>query len=190
MTLAALQTVLAGLGVGSGVREAIVGDLIEEHSRFAARDGSVHADRWLRRQVIGSIPFFARETLRTGGLRLIATTLLSALGALIAVGLLNGVSVIVLSALIGPNALERLGVVALTVDLVFGAAGGNVAARFGRLAPLCAALVFGVFGIVVTAILGAAMDAWYRLSLELLIVPATLGGGWLHARGLVARARS
>ena len=190
MIISALETVLTGLGVDGVVREAIVGDLIEEHSRLATARGEIHADRWVRRQVVRSIPFFARGTLRAGGPRLIAATLLAALCALLAVDLLSGASVAVASLMLGPDVLERAAIAALALDLVYAAFGGYLAARFGRAAPLGAALVVGLSGVLLTAISGAPMHTLNRIALQLLIVPATIGGGWLRVRGLIARSRA
>ena len=48
MSLALIETVLAGLNVDRALRDAITGDLIEERAELAAAHGDRFADRWLR----------------------------------------------------------------------------------------------------------------------------------------------
>jgi hypothetical protein len=86
--------------------------------------------------------------------------------------------------------MGRLTIVAFAIDLAFGAAGGYLAARLGRPAPLGAAFVLGLLGVWLTLISGGDAHGWYRLALQLLLIPATLSGGWLRARHLIRRLQS
>jgi hypothetical protein len=69
-----------------------------------------------------------------------------------------------------------LTIVVFAIDLAYGAAGGYLAARLGRAAPL-AAFVFGAFGVSLTQLSSGDAHGWYRLALQLLLVPATVSGG-------------
>lgn len=182
MSVTTLDILLAGLNVDRVVRDAIAGDLLEERAALAARQGERRADRWMRRQIVLSMLAFGQAALRDGGVRRLAAIVGAAVTAMLAVGVLIAASSAIWFAVLTPEALARLAVVALAIDLAFGAAGGYLAARLGRSAPLGAALVFGVLGLVLTLTAGAA--GWYALALQLLLVPATLSGGWLRARHL------
>jgi hypothetical protein len=184
---AVIETVLAGLNVDRGLRDAIVGDLVEEHAARAAVQGERSADRWVRQQVLRSVPVFMQAAVRDGGLRLPAAILGAAVVSLLVVLLLVGASATLLSALVSPETMARLTFVAFAIDLVYGAAGGYLAARLGRAAPLAAAFLFGVLGVWLTSRSGADAHASYRLALQLLLIPATVGGGWLRARHLAAQ---
>lgn len=182
-----LETVLAGLNVERGLRDAITGDLIEERAAVAAIRGERSADRWMRQQILRSLPFLLQAAVRTGGVRLLAGIVGAAVATLLAICLMIGVSATLLSALVSPETLGRLTIVAFAIDLVYGAAGGYLAARLGRAAPLGAALLFGVFGVSLTLIWSGDTHVGYRTALQLLLIPATLIGGWLRARHLAQR---
>jgi hypothetical protein len=187
---AVVETVLAGLNVDRDLRDAITGDLIEEHAELAAVHGERSADRWVRRQILRSLPVLVQAAVRNGGVRLLAAIVGAALTALLAVSLLIGASAALVSTLVSPETMGRLTIVALAIDLAFGAAGGYLAARLGRAAPLGAAFVFGVLGLSLTLISGGDASGWYRPALQLLLIPATVSGGWLRARHLARHARS
>jgi hypothetical protein len=187
---AVVETVLAGLNVDRDLRDAITGDLLEERARLAAVHGERTADRWVRQQMLGSVPSLIQAAVRDGRFRLVAAVVGAALAALLAVSLVIGASAALVSALVSPETLGRLTIVAFAIDLACGAAGGYLAARLGRAVPLGAAFVFGVLGVSVTLMWGADPPGWYRPALLLLLVPATMSGGWLRARHLARRARS
>ena len=190
MSPAVLETVLAGLNVDRGLRDAITGDLIEERAEWAALHGERSADRWMRQQILRSVPVFVQAAVRDGGFRLLAPIVGAALAALLAVSLLIGASAALLSALVSPETIGRLTIVAFATDLAYGAAGGYLAARLGRAAPLGAAFAFGVLGVSLTLMWDGDAHGWYRPALQLLLIPATVSGGWLRARHLARRAHS
>ena len=181
MRLSVLETLMAGLNVDRDVRDAIVGDLLEERARCAAIDGDAGAERWLRRQIGLSALSFVGATIRDGGLRLPVAMVGAAVGALVLLAPVIGVSSVLWS-IASLETVGRLAVVALAIDLAFGAAGGYVAARLGTAAPLGAAFVFGLLGVILTIVTGA--HGVYAVALQVLIVPATVTGGWLRARRL------
>ena len=190
MTPAIVETVLAGLNVDRGLRDAIIGDLIEERAKLAALHGERSADRWMRQQILRSVPVFVQAAVRDGGFRLLAPIVGAALVALLAVSLVIGASAALVSALVSPETIGRLTLVALAIDLAYGAAGGYLAARLGRAAPLGAAFVLGVLGVSLTLMSGGDAHGWYRPALQLLLIPAAVSGGWLRARHLARRAHS
>lgn len=188
MSLAFLETLLAGLNVDRSLRDAIAGDLIEERAEMAAVHGDRSADRWMRQQVLRSLPAFVRAAAREGGFRLLAAIVGAALAALLLIYVLIGASAALLTALVSPEAIGRLTIVVFAIDLACGAAGGYVAARLGRAAPLAAAFVLGVLGVSLTLVSGGDTDGWYRPALLLLLIPATVAGGWLRAHHLARHA--
>jgi hypothetical protein len=185
--IAVLETVLAGLNVDPSLRDAIAGDLLEERAVIAAAYGEHNAERWVRSQVLRSLPALVMGEIRTGGFRLFAATLSAAALAMLAVGISIALTVAVFSRVMAPETFQRFAVVALLIDLAFGAAGGNLAARFGRSAPLGAAFIFGMLAVLLTAAFTGHNGGWYFFALQSLLVPATLTGGWLRARHLARR---
>jgi protein-disulfide isomerase-like protein with CxxC motif len=63
---AVVDTVLAGLNVDAGLRDAIIEDLIEERAEWAAAHGERSADRWVRQQTLRSVPVFVLAAVRDG----------------------------------------------------------------------------------------------------------------------------
>ena len=190
MNPSVLDIVLVGLNAERELRDAIIGDLIEERAAVAAVQGERRADRWIRRQIMISVLEFVRATVWDGGFRLLAAIVGAAIAALLTIIVAIGASAALLSALLSPGTIGRLMIVALAIDLAYGAAGGYLAARLGRAAPFGAAFVFGVLGVSLTALSGGDADSWYRPALQLLLIPATVTGGWLRARQLARRAHS
>lgn len=190
VSLALVETVLAGLNVDRALRDAITGDLIEERAELAAAHGNRFADRWMRHQILRSVPSFVLGAVRNGGVRLMAAIVGAAFAALLAVSALIGVSAAVVSSLVSPEAIGRSMMFALVIDLVYGTAGGYLAARLGRAAPLGAAFVLGVLGVLLTAIAGGDTQSWYRPALQILLIPAAVSGGWLRARHLARGGHS
>ncbi len=188
MSPAVLEIVLAGLNVDHGLRDAITGDLIEEHAQLAAIHGERSADRWMRQQILRSVPLFVQAAIRNGGVRLLAAIAGAALAALLLISVPIGASAALLRGLVSPDAIGRATIAVFAIDLAYGAAGGYLAARLGRAAPLAAAFVLGVLGVSLTLMSGGDTDGWYRPALLLLLIPATMAGGWLRARHLARRA--
>jgi hypothetical protein len=182
-----LDTVLAGLNVDRELRDAITGDLLEERAALAAVHGERRANHWMRLQIVLSAFAFGRAAVHDGGFRLLAAIAGAAFAALLAVGVLIGATAAVVSALLSPETIGRLTIVVFAIDLAFGTAGGYLAARLGRAAPLGAAFVFGILGVSLALIWGGEASGWYRMALPFLLLPATVAGGWLRARHL-ARA--
>jgi hypothetical protein len=186
MSLAFIEVVLAGLNVERDVRDAIAGDLLEERSTRAAACGDDAANRWMRLQIVRSLPVIVWGTLRNGGFRVSVAVVGAALIALFVVSAV--ISAVMLSSVITRDAVRSVAVLALVVDLSFGTAGGYLAARLGRAAPLAAAFVFGAFAVILTSLSAPDATGWYLPTLQLFLIPATVMGGWLRARSLAQRA--
>ena len=62
MTPATARALLALVAAPAELREAVTGDLEEEHRLIAERRGEVAANRWLGRQVLASLPRLALLT--------------------------------------------------------------------------------------------------------------------------------
>ena len=185
-----VETVLAGLNVDRDVRDAITGDLIEARSKLVAVRGERGADRWMRQQILRSVPALVRAAVTRGGFRLMTAVVGAAVTALVTIGALIGASMVLLSAVVSAEIIARFAVIALAIDLGYGAAGGYLAARLGRTAPLGAAFVFGILSVSLTVILSGDANVWYRSALTVLLIPATVSGGWLRARHLARRTHS
>ena len=188
MNPALIEVVLAGLSVKPELRDAFIGDLIEERTELASARGERLADRWMRRELIRSVPALARGALQSGGTRLLLTTLGAALAAMALVMGMMSVSVAVLDGMIPPEILQRFVLLVLAIELAYGVMGGYLAARIGGSAPFAAALVFGLLGVAITRVASGAEGGWYPLVLQLLLVPATLGGGWVRAHSVARGA--
>ena len=183
-----LDVALTALNVDRGLREAIVGDLVEEHAEIAATRGERVADWWMFSQMVRSMPTFAHAALRAGGTRALMRILGAALSALLAVLIVASVSAAVAFNTISPQTMARFAIVVLAIDLAYGVAGGYLAARLGPVAPLASAVAFGVLGVLLSTVATeGATPAWYPLALQLLLVPATALGGWMRARQIVAK---
>jgi hypothetical protein len=183
-----LDIALTGLNVDRGLREAIIGDLVEERTELAAARGERFADWWMLSQMLRSMPTLAHAALRAGGARAMARILSAAFAALLTVLIVASASAAVAFNTFSSQTMARFAIVVLAIDLAYGVAGGYLAARLGRVAPLASAVAFGVLGVVLSIVATeGATPGWYPLALQLLLVPATAVGGWVRARQLVAR---
>jgi hypothetical protein len=182
-----LDIALTGLNVDRELREAIIGDLVEERTELAAARGERFADRWMVGQLLRSMPTLAHAALRAGGARAMVRVLSAAFAALLTVGIVASASAAVALDTFSSQTMARFALVVLAIDLAYGVAGGYLAARLGRVAPLASAVAFGVLGVLLSIVTPAgATPGWYPLALQLLLVPATAAGGWMRARQMVA----
>jgi len=183
-----VEIALTGLGVDRELRDAIIGDLVEEQAELAAVHGPRFANRWLLGQLVRSAPSLTHAALRAGGGRTFARMLGGAFGALSSVVIVGSASTALVVDTFAPETLVRFAVIALVVDLGYAMAGGYLAARFARIAPLASAAAFGIMSLMLTLAADAeAMGAWYPIALQLLLVPAAVLGGWVRARAIIVR---
>jgi hypothetical protein len=187
-----LDVALTGLNVDRELREAIIGDMIEEHAEIAATRGNRLANWWIVSQLLRSAPILARATLREDGedgwVRAMLRTVGAAVLALGIVLVAASLSASVAFAALAPETLARLTMVMLAIDLGYGVAGGYLAARLGR-APLTSAAIFGVLGATMSIFAAGTSPSWYAMALSLFLLPATVAGGWIRARQIVRSAR-
>ena len=145
-----LEVALAGLNVNSELRDAIVGDLVEERTELAAVRGERFSDGWMSSQVLRSVPSLAMASLRDGGARTLARIMVAAGAAMLGVMALISLSMAAVFNAVPAQAIARFAVILLVVDLAYGLAGGYLAARLGRSAPLPSAVAFGVLAIIIS----------------------------------------
>jgi len=182
-----LDIVFAGLNVDRALREAIIGDLVEEHSELAAERGDQFADRWIFSQIVRSLPALSLAVLRAVGGRAIARIFVAASASLLTIWILADVSAMVVFNRLSAETIARFSVVILTIDVAYGVGGGYLAARLGRVSPLVSAIAFGVLGVMLTGLThDDRTPSWYPIALQMLLIPATVTGGWLRARQLIA----
>jgi len=181
--------ILAGSVADDGLRDAIAGDLIEDHAIIVAQRGRIAAEFWLVRQLVVSFPHFA--SLASLGSRPRASCFRLAwvarfyglLGVLVAMSAALAVGF----AWIAARSADSL--LLLSVASMAGAAlGGFAAAHIARRAPLVAALAVGVMcaGIGVGALLLGDVHAPHApwTALQFSIIPAAVFGGLFRARQL------
>jgi hypothetical protein len=197
----ATERLLEALGADAEFRDALLGDLAEEHAIRAAYDGERAARRWYRREALRVAPHLLRDGARRLGWRgvgrlagivltsYVFTTLICLAVAATAWGV---------AALLGygpdrlPIATHTLpGAGLLTLVLVVSAAvpvlGGYIAAALDDRTPLVAALALGTawsgvfLGVLALATVlhlpEPAVPAWVRVcQLALVLSGAALGG--------------
>lgn len=180
--------VLAGTVGDRALRDAITGDLLEEHAELAAVRGRPRADWWLLRQLVHSFPYFASLTDGTepcGFDAGLVRRFYGGLALVVAVGVALSLGMLWSHAAMAPAAGAALPFLAALLATV-GAA--YAAAVVVASAPLVAALAVGV--VAAFAGLGAALlgDVTSPLSewvtLQLLLPFAALAGGLTRARQL------
>lgn len=186
-----VSLILAGSVADDALRDAIAGDLIEDHAIIVSERGLLSAELWLVRQLVASFPHFAslasresRPGMPCGGLAWVARFygtlgVLVAMSAALAFGFAWTAARLVDSLLL------------LSVASMAGSAlGGFAAAHIARRAPLVAALAVGVMcaGIGVGALLLGDVHAPHApwTALQFSIIPAALFGGLFRA-GQLAR---
>ena len=124
-------------------RDAIIGDLEEEHTERVASHGRYQADRWLLSQCVRSVGHILRMRISAQTIRRSTTTILLAWLSWAAVFLaLGGASVLLFSALLVPSGLRIL--VYLGIAFVAAATGGRVVRRSQPVDSTGTAVVFAV----------------------------------------------
>ena len=128
-----LDIVLAGLNVDRGVREAIIGDLVEERSELAAVRGERFANRWMVSQTVRSLPTLSLRALRADGGRAVAQIFGAALASLLTVWISASAAAVVAFNRLSPETTARFAIIILAIDLGYGVSGGYLAARLGHI---------------------------------------------------------
>ncbi len=183
---------VAGTVFDPMLRDAIAGDLIEEHAALVETRGQFLAAVWTSRQLVVSTPGFATLS-RTGGIGCrgldfgLALRFYSVLAFLVACAL-----ALALLFVVARDASVDTGVVALSFigSLVASGGGGFLAAMAARRAPIvgAVALVTMCLGISIGATLVNEPQAlhashapqWYWAALLLSVGPAVVAGALLR----------
>ncbi|HVE77551.1 MAG TPA: permease prefix domain 2-containing transporter [Gemmatimonadaceae bacterium] len=192
------ELVLTGFVADRDTRDAVLGDLAEEHAVRCAESGAAAAARWYWRQTIASLPPLAGASLRrarAGGWARVAIAVVAGYAALVVLGLAGDAGLGRLTSRVGAPADEWW---RLMASLALGGAGavsgGWVAAAVGRRAPLASAAALGAACVAInlTALFAGASSGplWYWLSFGVYVLPGTVAGGLLRLRQLRGRRSS
>jgi hypothetical protein len=170
-----VATWLLGCLLPASDREAVLGDLVEEHAIRARTASPRTAAGWFWRQVWHSIPPMLWVGIRRGAW---LTTLGVAIGAYVVAGLIEFVGVAAIARLLGPDA-RALPVLSAMVGLGTIGLGGYVAARIRpEAATVLAAIVMLVVGALLVTMPESA-PLWYGLTFLMVGPVAALAGGTL-----------
>jgi hypothetical protein len=180
------ERLAAALVADAELREAVLGDLAEEHDAVTRARGAQAADRAYRREVLRSVPGLTRVSVMRAGpgtwLRIAAAVVVGS----VALSVLSAAGEALLDRVIGdaaPGDWRRLAA-SLTAGLLCAVVGGYAAAAVGRRAPLLSAAALG--GVCVVAGLGMLVSGStviplpYRIGMTIIVLPAALAGGVLR----------
>lgn len=177
---------LAGALVADpGVREAVLGDLAEEHALRAEAGSARAADRWYRREVARSAARLAVCSIGGAGARGYLLTAAAVGAGYAAIAVLVGATEALLDVTLGGSGWVRA-VASLAAGVLCGVAGGYAAAAIGRRAPLLSSVALGVACAAISLALlrrpGDGTPLWYRIGVVVVFLPATAAGGLLRIR--------
>jgi hypothetical protein len=180
--------VLSGTVSDPVARDAIAGDLIEEHRERRSSRGALGASIWMLRQLVLSLPHLAALAPRRDGpcfewsriYRFYAT-----LAALV------GISVVLIELLARLAALPISPLGAVAAFAASAAAtmfAGFLAARIAKRAPLVAAISVGLIGtgigVGILLLDDVRAPLVYWVGVVVAIIPAAIAGGLARARQL------
>lgn len=176
------------------MRDAVLGDLREEHHRLATDESLAAADHWYRSEVARSVTPFAALPLVAGGARdwirfvaALSVGYLTMVGSMIiSLGAIGWI----VAGLTGADYASSLfafalvpGLIAVWALLLAGVAGiaaGETMARTGGRATMAAVLAVGAFGIPLCAVTVApdiaAAPIWFQLVLCAVLFPSVVRG--------------
>ena len=156
-------------------RDAVLGDLVEEHAIRARIVAAPTAAVWFWKQVLGSIPSVLWMGIRRGAW---LTTLGVAFGAYVVAGAIEFVGEVVIARLVGPDA-RAVPVLGAAFGLATIVLGGYVASRIRpRAATVLAAIVMLVVATLFVTVPDSA-PLWYALTFLIGGPLAALAGGTL-----------
>jgi hypothetical protein len=154
-------------------RDAVLGDLVEEHAIRTRIASGPTATMWFWKQVLGSIPSVLWMGTRRGAW---LTTLGVAFGAYVVAGAIEFVGEAALARLIGPDA-RTLPILSAAFGLATIVVGGYVAAL---IRPGAATALAAIVMLVVATLLVTVPDSapfWYGLTFLMVGPLAALAGG-------------
>ena len=189
------ERLLDALGATPAFRDALLGDLAEEHALRVAYDGERAAGRWYWREAFRVAPHLRRDWAHQLRARDVAQ-----MGGAVGAGFI-GVGAVVMGTLaavetaversLGPVTFpwhdERSGMptfaAMLLLYVVLGAVAGRVASRLEHRAPAVAALGVGIawaaFALALPLPARSPLPAWYLLAQAVAVLGGTVLGG-LH----------
>ncbi len=176
-----LATRLLSRVLEPGVRDEVIGDLVEEYELRAAGSGPAAA-RWYWRQTLRSYPVLIGRRARRD--RWMSTAAV-AIGSYVVVGLLNAAG----TSLVEPWIDRSSDTQYLATAMVGLAAIGSGAHLASRFRPAAGRVLGGLVAIVALLMLGSPVDAspaWYQL-LFLILGPVVAYGGAAAARRHASR---
>lgn len=181
------ERLLTALGASADFRDDVLGDLAEEFAVRAEWDGAPKARRWYYREALRAAPYFLRDARRNMRARDLLGLGKAIVIAMVGVKVFRFVFFAVANPLIGDTSqLDHAMPVwwflpFLLLNAITPVAGGYIAARAYRKAPLAAAVALGVswavIDLVTIARYGDVLPAAYRYGAPAIaIVFTTLGG--------------
>ena len=187
------QLLLSALGARAEFRDGVLGDLAEEYYMRAEMQGAHAARAWYVDQAWRAAPHLFADggrNLGGGGVAHVAMAVVKAYACLAAVAAILFPLMTLL-----PHGITTFGyATTFVVGPALSLAGGYLAARFGRRAPLLSAAALGVFWatlytvgllVVSTRVSRADVPTWYAAAGLVIILVGTAFGGILR----VARPR-
>lgn len=189
------ELILESLGAESEFREAVLGDLAEEHELRSRFDGPVAARRWYYRESIRIAPYLLRNSFRAFQRRDVGRMLIAIAGASLAVVALELSVRSTIRLLVPLDELEMsVGLSALMLLWTFldGTLGGCVAAWLGRKKSVPIALILGAIGCssVLLNTVGTSIPLWFRVANASSLMLGVVIGAALHVWGRAWRAAS
>lgn len=192
-----IESMLEALGAESRFCDSVLGDLAEEFTARAERDGLASADAWYRREALRAAPHLLWSWARRLGLRGVAQlvgVMVSSYVSLLLLGVLVGATGYVVMRSLGlPTEYQMPWGNQLAASLLFAAAlclgslvatlMGYVASWLGHEAPLATAIAFAiVWGVIeIVAVAHAPrFPLWFRCAVPVVVVVAITFGGMLR----------
>jgi len=163
--------------VPEGERDALVGDLVEEHALRAATTSSSAALRWSLQQVCASVPPLLWARLRRAAW---IAALGVALLAYIAVGVVEWIVNRTIPSPPGTGTIVNM-LLALLIPFPMVALIAYVAARFSPRAPIMLGAIMLVMVTLMTLTSAERIPTWYRIAYFLVGPAAAFIGGALRS---------
>ena len=172
----------------ASLRDAVLGDLTEEHARL--QNVAPHqADRWYWSQIIRSAIPFSFLAVSRGGWRGWLR-----LAAAIAVGYVTIVAMVITTGkLVVGASMTMMSILSLTTGVISGIVAGFAAAIVGGRSPFAPAIGLGAlcaaFALLLSAFEPGGAPLWYQLGLVIIVFPSVIVGALLRA-GQLSRPNS
>ena len=191
------ESFLASLGAQPEFRDGVLGDLAEELSLRAAWDGARAARRWYYREALRAVPYLFRDWARSLRVRDVTRLIGVVITSYVFMAMIGVTALVVARVVVGAmglsSALDWLGrnepisvIANLTIGSVGAALGGYIAGWLHPRAPVVGALALGVAwsaAAMAAVTLAVSTPTPYLYLTPLMVIPGTIVGGALRARG-------